>query len=261
MVASRGSPPVIPALTIVVAMLMAATCVYVYNDICDLEMDKLNPRKIKNPIPSGKISVKEAMRVVYFSGVAGLVLSFLAGIAPFILTAVYMALFLSYSHPAIRLKKKFLIKEATLSAGLLLSIIVGSITVGSVTLPVIFLGAFIAVFSFTASPSLNDMQDRNEDEKFGVKSLASILAWKTKLEMLITVVIIFMLLTPLTYVNLGLNVLFPIVSLFLSLLFLRYLFPIISEYEIKGWQKAFKSAFIYFFGIPIAFILGALPVL
>jgi len=223
-------------------------------------MDKLNPTKLKNPLPSGEISVREAMTVIYVSGVAGLVLSLLAGIMPFILTVTYMVLFLSYSNPTIRLKKRFLIKEGTLTVGLFLAIIIGSVAVGSLTPTVAFLGLFVSIVPFVGSPAFSDRQDMKEDKKFGVITLANVLVWKRQLEMLIAFVIVFMMLTPLTYINLGLNAIFPIISVFLSLLFLRFLFPVIVKYEYEGWRKAFKSGMIYWFGIQIAFILGSLPI-
>ncbi|MBR1847943.1 MAG: UbiA prenyltransferase family protein [Lachnospiraceae bacterium] len=43
-----------------IAFCLAASIIYITNDICDLEKDKLHPEKQKRPIASGKISCKEA---------------------------------------------------------------------------------------------------------------------------------------------------------------------------------------------------------
>ena len=41
-----------------------SSCVYIFNDITDLETDKLHPKKSKRPLASGRVSVKFARRVL-----------------------------------------------------------------------------------------------------------------------------------------------------------------------------------------------------
>ncbi|MBR1775270.1 MAG: decaprenyl-phosphate phosphoribosyltransferase [Bacteroidales bacterium] len=43
-----------------VAMCFAASAVYCFNDIMDIDQDKLHPQKCKRPIASGEISIKQA---------------------------------------------------------------------------------------------------------------------------------------------------------------------------------------------------------
>lgn len=45
---------------------ISSSIVYVYNDIKDVNKDKLHPKKKLRPLPSGKITVKKAFFILYF---------------------------------------------------------------------------------------------------------------------------------------------------------------------------------------------------
>ena len=71
-VASHGFPPLLPTITIVAAMMTIATCVYLYNDVVDAEMDRLNPEKRDQPLTSGRVQKNEAMKVAAVNGLINL---------------------------------------------------------------------------------------------------------------------------------------------------------------------------------------------
>jgi len=258
LIASHGLPPLLPSVTIVVSMLVIASCVYTYNDVIDLEMDRLNPNKMNRPLPSGKVSVQEAMRIVYISGFIGVGLLFFTNLPTFLLCVTYMALFLAYSNPYIRFKKRFILKESTLAAGAFMMPLIGGIAVGSISPAVIFAATFISALAFTAGPAFNEQLDIEEDRKYGIKSLAVVLSWKAKMEMVIIFVLALMTLTPLTYTQLELNVIFPIVVVAVCLLVLRYLIPLLSVFEDANFRRARNALWALPVLVSMALILGSL---
>lgn len=258
--ASRGRPPVATTVLTVVAVLALAISVYIYNDVTDLNMDRLNPKKRDNPLPSGKVSVEAAMRFVYISGVVGLALSFFLDIKVFLLCAAYMALFLAYSSPRVHLKRRFLLKEATMATGCFFMSLIGGLTVGSISAPVIFLGVFLFAYVMIGSP-IDEALDVKEDEKYGCKTLAMVLSWRKIISLMIFFTLVIMTLTPLTYRQLGFNTLFPIIVVGSCGISISLMFPLLSRSE-KGPEVLSKrewgSLYIPWVMMQVALILGSL---
>jgi len=259
LIASRFSPPILSSLVTILAMLFVSASVYIYNNITDLEMDKLNPSKANNLLPSGRVSVKVALSFVFVSSIIGFLLAFFTNVEILVSIMSFFVLYIAYSHHSIRLKKRFLLKEATIAAGLFISCLVGGFSAGAITPAVIFFALFMSSGTIMVAPTFVDHTDRVEDEIFGGKNLATILKWKRKMELVIAFVLIVMIITPLTYINLGFNVVFPIIVVASCLLFLRYLFPILNKFEEKGYKRAFTAMYCFWFSIQAALIFGSLP--
>jgi len=255
--ASHGSPPLLPTLLAVVSMLFIATGVYTYNDIADKEMDKLNPKKLDQPLPSGKVSVKEALVITCLSGSVGLLLSLFVNFETFLLCVAFTALFLAYSNSHTRLKKRFLFKEGTLAMGSVLCSLIGGMTVGSISWIVIFWAVFLFAWVFTGSPII-DRADAKEDKIYGCKTLAMVLSWKRAIEIVIYFLLAVMTLTPLTYVQMGFNVLFPILMVIACLFFLRVVFPLRSNYDETVVSHIFKYLYGFFMLSQVALVVGSL---
>jgi len=137
----------------------------------------------------------------------------------------------------------------------------GAVVNGSVGPTIVFAGIFSSLFVFFGVPAFRDTTDIMEDKLFGVKSMATILNWKQRLEMVIFFVLAIMTLTPLTYMNFGFNVIFPIVVVAMGLLALRFLFPLLNHLEEAKYTSALRIMTSYFFLAGISMIIGSLPVL
>jgi len=260
LVASHGLPPMLPTALVLVSLFLVATCVYIYNDLIDSEMDGLNQKKQLRPIPSGKVSNRDAMNLVFLTGLAGIALGLFTKLEVFVLLSVFTVLFLSYSNPKIRLKRRFIIKEGTVAAGLLISTLMGGAIAGAISLGVVFQGLFFFSGTFVIYSIFVDYNDVEEDRKYGIKTLAIELGWKTKMEMAIFYLLTVMIIVTLTYSNFGFNVIFPIMIVGACLLFLRFLVPIINSFEKIKYDKAMKSMFAYWMLIQTALIIGSLPI-
>lgn len=260
LIANHGFPPLLPAITTIASMWAIATCVYLYNDVIDIEMDKLNPEKRNRPLPSGKVSIREALNIVYLNGLIGIVLSLLVNLKTFLLCMTFMVLFLAYSYPGIRLKKKFLLKEVTLAIGAIITFLIGGM-VGEVTSGLIFSAVYFFIFTLIISPALVDVPDIKEDREYGVKSLAMVLSWKTRMEIVILFLLVTMTITPLTYVQLGFNVVLPIILVAACLLFLRFLIPLLSGFEQKAFRKTYKVMYGFWMLVQLGLVLGSFPLI
>ena len=261
LIQGRGLPALVPSLLSVATVLAICVCVYQYNDAIDSEMDKLNPMKGRRPIPSGEVSVRDAMKLVYVFGAISIALSALLGAFSFALCIGFLVLFLIYSYPPIRVKRMFIFKKMTIAGGYVLTTLIGGAAVGGVPSPhTVFAGIIFSVFVFLAYPGLYDYSDVREDEIYGFKSMAMVLSWNRLIQMVILAILIIMTLTPLTYARLGFNTVFPIAVVGLSLVFLRYLFPIMSKFDERALTVTRKGGFIYFMLVQAAFVVGTLGI-
>ena len=261
LLATHGSPQIVPTILACASAFSIALCVYVYNDITDAEMDELNPTKSRRPLPSKKVTRAEAKNFVYLTGIISLILPLFVNLEISLLCVFWLGWFLVYSLPQIRLKKRLILKESTPAIGYFLSTIVGAKAVGPVSLTVMFGGLMSGLFIFFSLPAFRDTTDIKEDTLYGIKSLATILSWKQRLEMVILFVLGIMTLTPLTYMNLGFNAIFPIITVAMGFILLRFLFPLLRGLEEKKFRMALKFGTSYFFLMQISMILGALPAL
>lgn len=125
------------------AFSFAASSIYCFNDIYDVEADRLHPKKCKRPIALGKISIKTAYGVMFFCFMVSMViLFFLAANQRYILMALigfYFVLNIAY---CIKLKHYPIIDVIIVSIGFVLRVIVGG------TATDIILSEWIVIMTF-----------------------------------------------------------------------------------------------------------------
>lgn len=256
---SRCSPPIVPTVLAAASLFLIAISVYIYNDVTDLEMDRLNPTKRDRPLPSGRVTVKEAMNIVYVCGLAGLALSLLVNVPTFLLCATFMALYLFYSDPRVRLKRRFILKEGTIAAGNLLSSLIGGTAIGSVSPSIVFLGLFLSAYAFVGAP-IDEISDIVEDEKFGCRTIPMVIRWKRLVQLFMGFLLVVMFTMPLTYRHLGFNTLFPIIVVLSSGLSMVLLFPLLKKAEAEKMLsvRELMPLYIPWITTHVAVILGTL---
>ncbi|MQA77760.1 MAG: hypothetical protein GEV10_04660 [Streptosporangiales bacterium] len=76
------------------------------NDVHDLDGDRRNPRKVRSPLVTGRLSVATTLRVAYLSAAAALLTAVLVGPAFAAGTLLVLGLGWAYSVPPIRLKAR-----------------------------------------------------------------------------------------------------------------------------------------------------------
>lgn len=105
----------------------ASSAVYVFNDIRDVEEDRLHPRKRNRPIASGAVSVGTATALGIGIGLLGLVGSYLLNPAFCFLVAAYLVLQAAY---ILFFKHVVLLDVLTIAIGFVLRAVSGAVLIG-----------------------------------------------------------------------------------------------------------------------------------
>ncbi|MBA8793334.1 decaprenyl-phosphate phosphoribosyltransferase [Friedmanniella endophytica] len=107
-----------------VAFCLISGCVYLINDIRDIEEDRLHPKKRLRPIPAGELRISAAWVLAGIVGVAGFAIGFATSVELGITLAVYLGLQIIYST---FLKHQPVIDLAMVSSGFLLRAVAGGV--------------------------------------------------------------------------------------------------------------------------------------
>ena len=132
---------------------LAASAVYVINDIADRNADARHPLKKKRPLAAGRISVPAALVILLVCLAGGLSLASAGGNELFFVVAGYFLLNVAYSF---YLKHQVLLDVMVISAGFLLRVIGGGL---AVSVPV---SRWLLLSTFTLTLFLGFCKRRNE---------------------------------------------------------------------------------------------------
>jgi 4-hydroxybenzoate polyprenyltransferase len=193
-----------------ISTLLIITGMYVLNDLFDADLDRING-KTDRPIPSGKVSKKQALVFVVLMNFIGLSIPILANNLIGIMLAAAIALIgVLYSLPKISLKDKFIIKTCAISIAMACSLLLGASlyldydimayrvsgwaaghTEGQILYP-LFSCLMLALMVFVTSP-LNDLGDIKGDKEAGRRTIPIVLGRTNtiKLSLFITLGIAF----------------------------------------------------------------------
>ena len=110
-----------------IAFSAAASCVYIFNDIFDVEADRLHPTKRNRPIASGTIPVRSAWQWAAGLALLALGLAISIGWQAMSMISLYLIINLAYS---LGLKHVVILDVFIIAAGFMLRILVGTLGVG-----------------------------------------------------------------------------------------------------------------------------------
>ena len=177
LLASGSLSPLANVFIIAVAAFLIISAGNALNDLCDVEIDKIN--KPKRPIPSGKITRKEALTFSVILLQIGTCMGIIIGLTTFLIAfsvSVCLALY------AIRLKRTPLAGNIVVGLLTALIFISGGVAVNSL------IGTVIpAIFAFlftTAREIVKDIEDIEGDRKAGAKTTP--IFWGARVAMYLT---------------------------------------------------------------------------
>ncbi len=114
-----------PSIVAFVAFTLAASGIYLINDVMDLEADKSHPKKSSRPVACGEVPVALALTIAVAAEIIGLAISFIFGDAALAMViALYLVMNLAYSS---FLKHEPVIDILVVALGFLLRAIAGGV--------------------------------------------------------------------------------------------------------------------------------------
>jgi 4-hydroxybenzoate polyprenyltransferase len=105
-----------------VAMSLTASCVYIFNDILDINDDRLHPVKKHRPLASGAVSIKVAILIAFLAFTGSLIITYALNGPVFFLISFYLILNVAYT---LYLKKRRFLDIFCLAIFLFLRILLG----------------------------------------------------------------------------------------------------------------------------------------
>lgn len=112
-----------PVILGIIAFSAAASCIYIVNDLLDLQADRLHPKKKYRPFASGAVPIKIGQRTCIALGLFALGLAAILNPIFLGVVAIYMSVSLAYS---LKLKRMRWIDIATLAALYTLRVVAGA---------------------------------------------------------------------------------------------------------------------------------------
>ena len=144
MILSIGIGGIAAAITATLAFCLAASSVYLLNDVVDRESDRHHPTKRLRPIASGQVSVPLALGTAALAASVAVVLGLLIGPALGLVVVAYLVLTAAYS---LFLKRVAYVDVAILAGGFVLRALAGAVAVGASAPPLLLAAVFLgAVF-------------------------------------------------------------------------------------------------------------------
>jgi hypothetical protein len=129
-----------------ISFCLAASSVYIINDIADRDLDKIHPAKKSRPIAAGQVTTSEGLTIATTLLCLSLLLLILGGVrkATIIPIVLYVAMNLLYSF---KLKKIVLIDVFVIAAGFILRIVAGGYAIDvKISSWLIMTTLFISIF-------------------------------------------------------------------------------------------------------------------
>jgi 4-hydroxybenzoate polyprenyltransferase len=105
---------------------LAASAVYILNDIIDRQRDRLHPEKCKRPIASGSVNIGSAVVIAVLCAAAAIIGAFLLGQAFAAIILIYIVLMVFYS---LLLRRIMILDCVVIATGFCLRAVAGAVVV------------------------------------------------------------------------------------------------------------------------------------
>ena len=132
---------------------LAASSIYVFNDIYDRESDRKHPEKYRRPLAEGTLQVFEAYMVSVVLAAIALILAFVMNRTFFVILLAYVILNLAYS---LKIKQVVILDIMFIASGFVLRILAGT------TLAEVNPSDWLVICTITLSLFLGFSKRRNE---------------------------------------------------------------------------------------------------
>ena len=143
---------------------LAASAIYIFNDIIDRETDSLHPEKSQRPIAAGTITVGSAEAISVLCAVTAILGSYLLDSKFVVIILIYIGLMVLYS---LLLKRMMILDCVTISIGFCLRAIAGVVVLKD---PEVFISPWLIICTFAVCLFLAFSKRRSEIAQLGENS-------------------------------------------------------------------------------------------
>ncbi|MGD8786665.1 MAG: decaprenyl-phosphate phosphoribosyltransferase [Phycisphaerales bacterium] len=148
---------------------LAASAVYILNDIIDRKTDGLHPDKSKRPIAAGSVTISSAAGMAALCAVAAIIGSFMLSQVFAIIIVTYIGLMIVYS---LVFKKMMILDCTVISIGFCLRAIAGAVVVGVFISPWLIICTFALCLFLAFGKRRSEIALLNEKSESFRKTLA-----------------------------------------------------------------------------------------
>jgi geranylgeranylglycerol-phosphate geranylgeranyltransferase len=222
----------------------------VVNDYYDLEVDKINAPN--RPLPSGKVSIKQAITFAITLLILGLTLSLLIDIKNFIIAVVFAFIAWIYNF---KVKKLGILGNSLVSLSVAIPYIYGSVAVERAFDWLIYCLALTSFLANLGREVVKTIADVEGDKVRGVKSVARVHGLRFA-GMLSSTLFLLAVLSTLIPILLGVGIVFTVVIMVPNTIFIYLSIKILKDYRKDGAKKVKNMALVGMLIGLIAFVLG-----
>ncbi len=153
---------IVKSCIIFVAFCLISSCVYVMNDLVDIEKDRLHPEKCKRPIASGKISKKLAIVLFVLLLIFSVLCCCLLDRLCLLMVVSYFVLNVFYS---LNFKNLAIIDVFCIALGFIFRVVAGCCAIKVLPSPLVILLTFFVSMFFTFTKRKLELELINNGEK------------------------------------------------------------------------------------------------
>lgn len=168
-------PDFLVLLRLTVSVYFLALATYLYNDLTDYDVDKVNSRDTN--YSSKKTNYNQILYSTIGFFVVSILLAFSINVQTGLGSLTFLGLAIVYSHPRIQLKKMFVVKTIVTAAGGFIASLMGALAVQSVSYVGISASLIFFLMYFINGP-LGDIGDISGDRKGGRRTIPIVLGVK-----------------------------------------------------------------------------------
>jgi geranylgeranylglycerol-phosphate geranylgeranyltransferase len=231
-----------------------ALATYLYNDLTDYEVDKVNSR-VTN-YSSKKIHYNQILYSAIGFFVISVSLAFSINMQTGIGSLAFLGLAIVYSHPRIQLKKMFLVKTIVTAAGGFIASLMGALAVQNISYVGISASVIFFLMYFINGP-LGDIGDINGDKKGGRRTIPIVLGVQKTFGVIFGAVSLMALILVVNYSFFGLHVIGMVLGLIICAFLAFRIKNLFSQYDNKKKLSQTRTSVRFgIFAIQISMLIG-----
>jgi len=232
---ASSNPPLTKTISTAIAITLAAFAIYALNDICDVEIDRINAPE--RPLPSGRVGELEAEVLTIGLFASALAIAHMVDLKTLIFTALFSILGVIYSLPPIRLKDGWF-ANICWGLGIGMAILSGASFIAISPRPIIVaatLALLTAGCGFT-----KDLKDMEGDKALGIRTIPIVLGERKAVKLMAATFVGGMPLLFLASIFYGFNLLYLSMVTVATIIFA---YSLLVLYKHLGEKDLYKRAY------------------